>query len=67
MNMQIYKAITSSSSSHQFYSTPNYCLLCDVLHFLLLVVEKGGSKLGEGTAVLERISSVKLIITEYSQ
>jgi hypothetical protein len=30
-------------------------------------VEKGGSKLGEGTAVLERISSVKLIITEYSQ
>jgi hypothetical protein len=35
-----------------------------VLH---LVLAKGGSKLEEGTAILARMPSVKLIITQYSQ
>ncbi|KAJ6754929.1 hypothetical protein OIU79_027526 [Salix purpurea] len=58
--MRIYKAITSSCSSHQFYSTANF-IACHMMCFIFcsLVLAEGGSKLEEGTAVLARMPSVK--------
>ncbi|KAB5520622.1 hypothetical protein DKX38_024941 [Salix brachista] len=62
MNMRVSKAITSSCSSHQFYSTANFIarhMMCFI--FCSLVLAEGGIKLEEGTAVPARMPSYKTL------